>query len=165
MESTAVSDVLNHLQNPLTLWTAAICFGLGVLGTLLIAVLIFSRIVRHVIKAHENEERELNTERLRADEKRHQDRLQEDLKRHREREEDAARRHNETRDFVRQIVENASRFPAQVAAQYDRLNRGLDALDRRLDEHDEKIDAVRGDLDTLKTRFDTFIQRGGIPTP
>lgn len=155
---------MHFLEDPRVLWVAAIFFGAGVFGTLMLSVLVFGRIVKRHIAQHEDEERKLNEARLKEDEKRHQDRLAEDAKRHAERLEDERKRHAETLEAVRNLTQGASVFPAKVASQYQRLNAELDETAERVDNLDERITTVEKNHAELKKRFDTFITRGGLPT-
>lgn len=152
---------MHFLEDPRVLWVAAIFFGAGVFGTLMLSVLVFGRIVKRHIGQHEDEEKKLNALRLKEDEKRHQDRLAEDAKRHSERLEDERRRHAETLEAVRNMTQGASVFPARVAAQYERLNSELDETSERVDALDERLTKTEKDQAELKERFDRYITLGG----
>lgn len=156
--------VNGFFDNTHVLWAAGISGGLGIFATAILCVFIFSRIVKASIVAHETEEKKINEARLREDEKRHNDRLAEDAKHHAERLEDSRRWHAETLGAVRALVEGASRFPAQVAAQYQRVNAEIDETSERVDNLDERITKIENAHGELKERLDRIITRGGLPT-
>lgn len=138
-------------------------FG-GSFLTMIIAVVIFSRLVRAYIHDHEQIEKKLHDDRLAVEKKLHDDRAAAAKQHSDELLESARRSHAETIATVQQVVENARRFPAAVAAQYQRLSADIEELNERVDHIDTRLTKLEGQHKDVTERVDRIITRGGLPT-
>lgn len=120
---------------------------------LVVSVVIFSKIVKGYIHKHELEEKRLHDERLQSEKHYQETHLEE-----------ARKRHAETLANVQRVLSDASRFPAAVAAQYQRISNELEETNERVDHLDARVTKLEGQSKELSERMDRFITRGGLPT-